>query len=132
MLKNLLFIYLLIVSSACLGQHPGNAKMPDAFYKCWTASPEEDIDDNSISDTYRPCDFKEFRKGLFRKKMEFFKNGKCTWLKYAPNDKDSLINGEWFYKRGKVAIKNEKKEIVIIFKIEHLAFNQMNIVIKYE
>lgn len=92
---------------------------------------EEDIDENSITDTYRPCDFREFRKGLFRKKMEFFKNGKCNWLQSAPNDKDSIISCDWFYKRGKIAIKNKNKEFVIIFKIENLAFNQMNIVVKY-
>ena len=130
MIGKIFFIYSVINLIQCSAQIPGSPTMPDAFYKCWIASPEEDIKENSISDTYRPCDFKEFKESFFKKKITFFKNGNCKWLVYAPNNPDSIIDCLWFYKGGKISLKNNKKETLFKFTITHLAGNRMNIVVK--
>ena len=128
--KNIFVGLLLVFVLQGYSQKAGSSNLPDVFYKCWIASPEEDISDKSISDTYRPCDHKEFKVGFFRKKIEFFKSGKCKWAIYAPNNPDSLIDCLWFYKGGKIAVKNDKKQTLFKFVIEHLAYNRMNIVVK--
>ncbi len=132
MYKHIFFILLLFASLLCISQSKGNTKMPEVFYNCWIASPEEDSGDNSISETYRPCNYKDSKPSMFRYKIEFFKNGKCKWLQLAANDAHYFIDGVWFYKFGKVIVRNEKKETELKFKIQHLAYNRMNIIIKYK
>ena len=129
MFRNLIFICVLIGFINCSAQSD-QARMPDIFYKCWTASYEEDAEAANIFETFRPCDYKEFKAGMFRQKIEFYKNGKCKWLQMAPNDAHSLIDALWIYKFGKIIVKNEKKETIIKFRIEHLAGNRMNIMVK--
>jgi hypothetical protein len=127
MIKKLIISLLILVALNYSAQN-NKAIMPEVFYRCWTASFEEDAESANVFETYRPCDFKNFKVAMFRRRMEFFKNGKCKWLQLAANDAHYFIECVWIYKRGKIFIKNEKEETLFKFKIEHLAHNRMNIV----
>lgn len=104
--------------------------MPEVFYKCWAASYEEDAKAANLYETYRPCDQINLAGNLFRKKIEFFKNGKCKWLQMAPNEEHFFIDAVWVYKRGKIIVRDNAKAILFKFEIEHLVFNRMKIMVK--
>jgi len=106
--------------------------MPEVFFKCWASSYEEDTDAVSRTKTYRPCDYKEFKPSMYRHKIEFFKTGKCKWLKLAANDAHYFVESTWTYKRGSVIVRDDNKETVFKFKIKHLAQNRMTILVTEE
>jgi hypothetical protein len=104
------------------------AVMPDAFYQCWAASHEED--DNAFFDTYRPCNYKEFKAGMYRHRVEFFRDGNCKWLRMAANDAHYFVDGKWSYRKGNITVKDNKDQVVFKFSIKNLKQNRMNVVVK--
>jgi hypothetical protein len=104
--------------------------LPDVFYQCWAASYEEDNDAVTIFKTYRPCNYKEFKPGMYRHRIEFFRDGKCKWLRMAPNDAHYFVDGVWTYQRGMVTVRNAKDQVIFKFRIKNLKQNRMNIAVK--
>lgn len=130
MMRATLIVILSICFAFKLVSQTGKAQMPPEFYKCWAASFEEDNDAITVSKTYRPCDYKEFKPSMFRYRIEFFRDGKCKWLQLAANDAHYFVDGTWKYNRGNVTVLDAKGEIKMKFKIKNLKYNRMNIVMK--
>ena len=61
---------------------------------CWTHSIEENAA-SSVSNIFRPCDFKEFSPSRFRFSFELMKAGKCQILMVGSTDAHYMANGTW-------------------------------------
>ena len=128
MIRKAIVIIFLAFAQTLFSQ--GKAVMPDAFYQCWAASYEEDNDAVTVSKTYRPCNYKEFKPGMYRHRVEFFRDGKCKWLRMAANDAHYFVDAKWIYRKGIITVKDDKELVVFKFRIKNLKQNRMNIVVK--
>ena len=60
---------------------------------CWTHSYEEEAGEQNRK--FRPCDYKDFPKSRFRRKVSLMEGGKCQYLSLSPDDKHFMADGTW-------------------------------------
>jgi hypothetical protein len=129
MIKNLIIVCLLCISVNYSAQN-AKSKMPDVFFNCWSASYEEDDQTGANKEkTYRPCDYKQFKPSMYRQNITFHKDGKCTYLAFAPNDAHYFEEGKWTSdKKGKlITVTKPDGKVAYKIKIDSLKKDLMKL-----
>jgi|GEM_PF-1967970 len=120
MIKQIFTLSLLIIALLSKAQTKEQLP-PDAFFSCWKASYEENIE-KTKTEVYRPCTYSKFRPSMFRLEIEFFKTGKCKYLKVGAADNHYYIEGKWSYnnKTKVVTVLDDKDVLTYKFKLKKI------------
>lgn len=94
---------------------------PEALFKCWKASYEEN-NEKTNTDFYRPCSYEKFGPRMFRLEIEFFKTGACKYLQVGATDLHYYIEGKWIYnkKTKTISVLDDKGVITYKFKLKKI------------
>ncbi|HIO91874.1 MAG TPA: hypothetical protein EYG68_03410 [Leucothrix mucor] len=124
-MKIIQLILLSFLVSACNPAKSVKNDQPNAaLYQKWIDSREENST-NSVSNIYRPSNFKTFPASRFRMAYTFRKNGTCTYRWLSPIDKHTSKLCTYTYSKGKVQLFDSMQKKLEILRIVSLSANKL-------
>jgi hypothetical protein len=127
-MKKLITLLLLFIASFMNAQRSTVSSAPADLFQCWSASYEED-EANSMTKSFRLCDYDKFPPSRFRQQLQFGKDGMVKILNVGATDAHFYSDHKFTYNKKKklVTVLDDKGKAFMRFKLNSVAKDKLKL-----